>query len=87
LLGDAGDLANLAAVRRPVQLRTSVSLAARLHSRLAYALLRLSIPKLPAGGLDYVLISRRAMDTFNAVNVRNRFLPGATCSGPATRPA
>jgi len=50
--------------------------AARLHSRLAYALLRLSIPKLPAGGFDYVLMSRRAMDTFNAVDVRNRFFQG-----------
>ncbi len=52
------------------------SLAARLHSRLAYALLRLSIPTLPAGGFDYVLMSRRAMDTFNAVDVRNRFFQG-----------
>jgi dolichol-phosphate mannosyltransferase len=52
------------------------SLAARLHSRLAYAALRLSIPKLPPGGFDFVLMSRRAMDTFNAVDVRNRFFQG-----------
>lgn len=52
------------------------SLAARLHSRLAYAMLRLSIPKLPPGGFDFVLMSRRAMDTFNAVDVRNRFFQG-----------
>lgn len=52
------------------------SLAARLHSKLAYAVLRLSIPNLPAGGFDYVLMSRRAMDTFNAVDVRNRFFQG-----------
>lgn len=51
-------------------------LLARLHSRIAYGLLRLSIPKLPAGGFDFVLMSRRALDTFNAVDVRNRFFQG-----------
>ena len=51
-------------------------LAARLHSRLAYAALRLAIPQLPSGGFDFVLMSRRAMDTFNAVDVRNRFFQG-----------
>lgn len=54
----------------------SDSLAAKIHSRLAYALLRLSIPKLPPGGFDFVLMSRRALDTFNAVDVRNRFFQG-----------
>lgn len=52
------------------------SLAAKLFSRAAYGLLRLSIPRLPAGGFDFVLMSRRAMDTFNAVDVRNRFFQG-----------
>jgi dolichol-phosphate mannosyltransferase len=51
-------------------------LAARMHSKIAYAMLRLSIPKLPPGGFDFVLMSRRAMDTFNAVDVRNRFFQG-----------
>lgn len=52
------------------------SLAAKIHSRIAYGLLRLSIPQLPAGGFDYVLMSRRALDTFNSVDVRNRFFQG-----------
>jgi dolichol-phosphate mannosyltransferase len=52
------------------------SLLARIHSRVAYGLLRLSIPKLPAGGFDFVLMSRRCMDTFNSVDVRNRFFQG-----------
>lgn len=52
------------------------SLAAKLHSRIAYGLLRLSIPQLPAGGFDFVLMSRRALDTFNSVDVRNRFFQG-----------
>ena len=54
----------------------SDNLMARLSSRLAYAILRLSIPRIPPGGFDFVLMSRRAMDTFNAVDVRNRFFQG-----------
>ncbi len=52
------------------------SLASRVCSRLAYGVLRLSVPELPAGGFDYVLMSRRTMDTFNSVDVRNRFFQG-----------
>jgi dolichol-phosphate mannosyltransferase len=52
------------------------SLAAKIHSRIAYGLLRLSIPQLPPGGFDFVLMSRRALDTFNSVDVRNRFFQG-----------
>lgn len=44
--------------------------------RLASVLLRLSIPKLPPGGFDFVLMSRRALDTFNAVDVRNPVFQG-----------
>ncbi len=54
----------------------SDSLAAKLHSKIAYSILRLSIPQLPPGGFDFVLMSRRAMDTFNSVDVRNRFFQG-----------
>lgn len=51
-------------------------LKARLLSKVAYGALRLSIPNLPVGGFDYVLMSRRALDTFNSVDVRNRFFQG-----------
>jgi dolichol-phosphate mannosyltransferase len=54
----------------------SDSLAAKIHSRIAYGLLRMAIPQLPSGGFDYVLMSRRALDTFNSVDVRNRFFQG-----------
>lgn len=45
-------------------------------SRLAYALLRLAVPNIPAGGFDFALIGREALDSFNSVDVRNRFFQG-----------
>ncbi len=50
--------------------------AAKLTSRIAYGILRLSLPNIPAGGFDFVLIDRKAMDAFNAVDVRHRFFQG-----------
>jgi dolichol-phosphate mannosyltransferase len=54
----------------------SDTLAAKLFSRFAYGALRLSIPQLPSGGFDFVLIDRKALDEFNAIDVRNRFFQG-----------
>jgi glycosyltransferase involved in cell wall biosynthesis len=51
-------------------------LASKLFSRIAYGLLRLSVPQLPAGGFDFVLMDRKVMDTFNSIDVRNRFFQG-----------
>lgn len=51
-------------------------LTSRLLSRLAYGILRLSIPQMPPGGFDFVLIDRTALDEFNKINVRNRFFQG-----------
>jgi glycosyltransferase involved in cell wall biosynthesis len=51
-------------------------LSARLTSRLLYAILRLSFPQIPAGGFDYLLLDRKVVDAFNAVDVRNRFFQG-----------
>ena len=51
-------------------------LLARIFSRLAYALMRVSIPTMPPGGFDYVLMDRAVMDLFNSVNVRHRFFQG-----------
>jgi dolichol-phosphate mannosyltransferase len=52
------------------------SLFARLFSRLAYGALRISLPQIPPGGFDYVLIDCRAMQAFNAIDVRHRFFQG-----------
>jgi len=48
----------------------------RITSRLLYAILRLSLPQIPAGGFDYILLDRKVVDAFNAVDVRNRFFQG-----------
>jgi glycosyltransferase involved in cell wall biosynthesis len=48
----------------------------RLTSRLFYRIIRTSFPQLPAGGFDYVLMARRVVDSFNSIEVRNRFFQG-----------
>jgi dolichol-phosphate mannosyltransferase len=52
------------------------ALGARLTSRLFYMLVRLSYPQIPSGGFDYILLDRKVMDAFNAIDVRNRFFQG-----------
>jgi glycosyltransferase involved in cell wall biosynthesis len=58
--------------------RTSRSdpLVARFTSRVAYHVLRMSLPQIPRGGFDVVLMDRVVMDTFNAIDVRHRFFQG-----------
>lgn len=52
------------------------TLAAKLFSRLAYGMIRLSLPQIPPGGFDFVLMDRKVMDEFNAIDVRHRFFQG-----------
>jgi polyisoprenyl-phosphate glycosyltransferase len=52
------------------------SVSRRLSSRVLYGILRLSFPQIPAGGFDYLLLDRKVVDAFNAVEVRNRFFQG-----------
>lgn len=52
------------------------TLSAKLFSRVAYKALRLSIPSIPPGGFDFVLIDRVALDQYNDIDVRNRFFQG-----------
>lgn len=54
----------------------SDSLFSKLFSKLAYAVLRMSLPQMPSGGFDFVLMDRKAMNAFNAVDVRHRFFQG-----------
>ena len=51
-------------------------LLARVFSRMAYGLMRVTLPSLPQGGFDYVLMDRKVMDFFNSVDVRHRFFQG-----------
>lgn len=48
----------------------------KLFSRMAYGVLRLSMPQIPPGGFDFVLMDRKVMDAFNAIDVRHRFFQG-----------
>lgn len=52
------------------------SFSAALISRIAYSIIRLSLPQIPPGGFDYLLMDRKVLDIFNQIEVRNRFLQG-----------
>lgn len=54
----------------------SDTLFAKLFSRFAYGMLRMSLPQIPPGGFDFVLMDRKVMDAFNAIDVRHRFFQG-----------
>jgi len=54
----------------------SDDLLAKAYSRLAYWVMRKSIPQIPRGGFDVVLMDRKVMDAFNAIDVRHRFFQG-----------
>lgn len=51
-------------------------LFARFTSRVAYRILSMSLPQIPRGGFDVVLMDRVVMDAFNSVDVRHRFFQG-----------
>ena len=52
------------------------SFSAKLFSRFEYGVLRMSIPEIPPGGFDFVLMDRKVMDAFNKIDVRHRFFQG-----------
>lgn len=54
----------------------SDTVAAKLFSKFAYGALRLSIPQIPPGGFDFVLMDRAVLNEFNSIDVRNRFFQG-----------
>jgi dolichol-phosphate mannosyltransferase len=54
----------------------SDTLWSKIFSRLAYGVLRISMPQIPPGGFDFVLMDRKVMDAFNAIDVRHRFFQG-----------
>jgi len=48
----------------------------RLFSRLAYGVARRAHPEMPAGGFDFLLLSRRAVDLLRTFPSRHRFFQG-----------
>lgn len=52
------------------------SLATVLSSKLAYALLKQSLPSLPTGGFDYTLIDKKVLQAIKQIKEKNRFFQG-----------
>lgn len=52
------------------------TIIAKLFSRLAYGVMRMSHPQIPPGGFDFVLMDRKVIDAFNAIDVRHRYFQG-----------
>jgi polyisoprenyl-phosphate glycosyltransferase len=51
-------------------------LASTIFSKLAYGIARRSNPRIPSGGFDYLLMSRRAIDLLGTFKGRHRFFQG-----------
>ncbi|ATH06703.1 hypothetical protein BIY24_01735 [Halobacteriovorax marinus] len=52
------------------------SLSSRLTSKIGYYFIRLTCPEIPKGGFDFMLLDRVVLDSFNSIEIRNRFLQG-----------
>jgi dolichol-phosphate mannosyltransferase len=52
------------------------SLPAKLTSALFYRFMKIANPKMPKGGFDFVLLDRKPLDVFSAIDERNRFFQG-----------
>lgn len=52
----------------------------KFMSSLAWSFIRSAIPQMPAGGFDFFLLDREAVDAFNSVRARNRFMQGEVLS-------
>jgi dolichol-phosphate mannosyltransferase len=51
-------------------------LMSKITSAIFYKLMKWANPNIPKGGFDFVLMSRKAVDQFNLIDERNRFLQG-----------
>ena len=52
----------------------------RLFSSMAWALIRSTVPQMPRGGFDFFLLDREALNAFNEIHARNRFMQGDVLS-------
>lgn len=51
-------------------------MVANLSSSFFYRLMKIANPRMPKGGFDFSLLDRKALNAFNAIDERNRFLQG-----------
>lgn len=49
---------------------------ARFSSGFFYRLIKIGVPNMPEGGFDFLLLDRKALDVYNAIDERNRFFQG-----------
>jgi glycosyltransferase involved in cell wall biosynthesis len=49
---------------------------ARFSSGFFYRLIKIGVPNIPEGGFDFLLLDRKALDVYNAIDERNRFFQG-----------
>lgn len=52
------------------------SYLANITSSFFYKLMKSVNPKMPRGGFDFLLLDRKALDVFNSIDERNRFIQG-----------
>jgi glycosyltransferase involved in cell wall biosynthesis len=52
------------------------TILSRITSQVFYNFIKISNPKMPKGGFDFVLLDRSAIDVFNSIDERNRFFQG-----------
>lgn len=52
------------------------SFFSKLFSSLAYGILRITIPQIPRGGFDFVMMDQKVLSSFLAIDVRHRFFQG-----------
>ena len=48
----------------------------KFYSRIAYGFIRLSYPKMPKGGFDFVLMDNKVIQTYNSIDIKHRFFQG-----------
>jgi len=58
------------------RIQRSDGIQSKIASVIFYKLMQWSNPNIPKGGFDFVLMSRKAVDQFNLIDERNRFLQG-----------
>ena len=58
------------------RIQRSDDFVSKIFSKIAYGILKITTPQIPTGGFDFVLMDRTVMDTFNSIEVRNRFFQG-----------
>lgn len=55
------------------RIRRNDDLLSKFFSKVAYSILKMSVPNMPSGGFDYVMLKRHALDVINSFGSKTRF--------------